>query len=104
MARRARLVTVLAALAVTVAGCGSAAVQQAARPHPAAASPAASPPPPQLAPSARLAPPRRGSWPPRLAGPPPARASRAPARGGPRGAAGTTSTCPPRGTGGGRRS
>ena len=60
MARRARLVTVLAALAITVAGCGSAAVQQAARPHRARASPAAPPPSVRLAPSAYLAAARAG--------------------------------------------
>ena len=60
MAHRARLVSVLAALAITVAGCGSAAVQQAARPHRAAASPAAPPPSVHLARSAYFAAARAG--------------------------------------------
>src|SRR3954452_18282235 len=60
MARRARQVTVLVAVAIVVAGCGSATVQRAGRPHRSPASPAAAAPAVYLAPSAYLAAARAG--------------------------------------------
>ena len=59
MARSARHVTVLVALAIAAAGCGSAAVQREARPHRVLTSPAPAPSV-YLAPSAYLAAARAG--------------------------------------------